>query len=267
MGNFLTPLNNPNTITADGETVDIANWLANFDNIYNYVNNPLVSSWNLMNYAGDLITNNGSNLAVVTTNGVTNGWVLSKNSAAPNGIQWIAPPAYSLPVTTAGDTVYYNGSIMARLPIGTANQVYTVNSGATAPQWSSLGLVPAGTVVLWYGTVATIPAGWALCSGQTVNGYTTPNLQGLFVVGAGNASPPAPNGMGLIAPNTQGGDPSAGAGLGPSHTHTVTIPGPGGGSGSPTLALGGTYPTSTTSGNGGAVTPQYLALCYIMYVG
>lgn len=41
-------------------------------------------------------------------------------------------------VTTAGDVIYATGSgAVTRLGIGTAGQVLTVNSGATAPQWSS----------------------------------------------------------------------------------------------------------------------------------
>jgi len=40
-------------------------------------------------------------------------------------------------VTTAGDIIYRNATVPVRLPIGTAGQVLTVNSGATAPQWST----------------------------------------------------------------------------------------------------------------------------------
>jgi hypothetical protein len=40
-------------------------------------------------------------------------------------------------VTTAGDIIYRNATVPVRLGIGTAGQVLTVNSGATAPQWSS----------------------------------------------------------------------------------------------------------------------------------
>jgi hypothetical protein len=43
-------------------------------------------------------------------------------------------------VTTAGDIIYRNATVPTRLGIGTAGQVLTVNSGATAPQWST----PAG---------------------------------------------------------------------------------------------------------------------------
>lgn len=40
--------------------------------------------------------------------------------------------------------------------------------------------VPTGAIMMWSGSIANIPTGWALCDGQ--NG--TPNLQGRFIVGA-----------------------------------------------------------------------------------
>jgi hypothetical protein len=40
-------------------------------------------------------------------------------------------------VTTAGDIIYRNATVPARLGIGTAGQVLTVNSGATAPEWAA----------------------------------------------------------------------------------------------------------------------------------
>jgi hypothetical protein len=43
------------------------------------------------------------------------------------------------PGTTAGDVDYYTAATTkARIAIGTAGQVLTVNSGATAPQWATL---------------------------------------------------------------------------------------------------------------------------------
>ena len=41
--------------------------------------------------------------------------------------------------------------------------------------------VPSGTIAIWRGSVATIPAGWVLCNGA--NG--TPDLRSRFVYGAG----------------------------------------------------------------------------------
>jgi hypothetical protein len=40
-------------------------------------------------------------------------------------------------LTTAGDTLYRNATVPVRLGIGTAGQVLTVNSGATAPEWAT----------------------------------------------------------------------------------------------------------------------------------
>jgi hypothetical protein len=46
-------------------------------------------------------------------------------------------------VTTAGDIIYRNATVPARLGIGTAGQVLAVNSGATAPEWIA---APAGRI-------------------------------------------------------------------------------------------------------------------------
>ena len=40
--------------------------------------------------------------------------------------------------------------------------------------------VPSGVIVMWHGTIATIPSGWALCDGN--NG--TPDLRDKFITGA-----------------------------------------------------------------------------------
>ena len=68
--------------------------------------------------------------------------------------------------------------------------------------------VPLGGIIMWYGSVASVPDGFSLCNGTTVNGYATPNLQDRFVIGAGNS----------YAVNATGG--SANATL-VSHTHTA----------------------------------------------
>jgi len=44
------------------------------------------------------------------------------------------------PTTTAGDTMYFNGTDVVRLGIGTAGQALVVNSGATAPEWGTAGI-------------------------------------------------------------------------------------------------------------------------------
>lgn len=53
---------------------------------------------------------------------------------------------------------------------------------------SDLLPVPVGGIILW--TKAELPdkTHWAICNGQTVNGVTTPDLRGRFVVGANNGA-------------------------------------------------------------------------------
>lgn len=63
-------------------------------------------------------------------------------------------------------------------------QVTGVVNAATVQQGGNT-LVPRGTVVMWWGDLNAIPAGWAMCNGQTVNGLATPDLRDRFIVGAG----------------------------------------------------------------------------------
>lgn len=42
--------------------------------------------------------------------------------------------------------------------------------------------IESGTIVMWYGDINSIPAGWYLCDGAN----STPDLRGKFIVGAGN---------------------------------------------------------------------------------
>lgn len=43
-------------------------------------------------------------------------------------------------------------------------------------------MLEAGMIILWYGSIASIPDGWLLCNGA--NG--TPDLRDKFIVGAGD---------------------------------------------------------------------------------
>lgn len=42
------------------------------------------------------------------------------------------------------------------------------------------GNIPIGGIIMWSGE--TVPTGWALCNGQTVNGHITPDLRGRFIM-------------------------------------------------------------------------------------
>ncbi|CAB4163074.1 Bacteriophage lambda, Stf, side tail fibre-repeat-2 [uncultured Caudovirales phage] len=92
-------------------------------------------------------------------------------------------------LTTAGDTLYRNATVPTRLGIGTAGQVLTVNSGATAPQWSTpaasggMTLINTGGTTLsgTSNTISSIPSTYkhllvvidgAYASGGSGSSYT-----------------------------------------------------------------------------------------------
>lgn len=81
---------------------------------------------------------------------------------------------------------------------------------------------PAGLIALWYGSSASIPAGWVLCNGA--NG--TPNLTDRFVIGAGTiAAQGATAGAAAAVEDTAAGGAHSHTLSGGAHDHTATIGG------------------------------------------
>lgn len=59
------------------------------------------------------------------------------------------------------------------------------NQAVTASKLASdISFFPVGGIVMWSGSEASIPTGWALCNGQN----NTPDLRGRFIVAAGSGS-------------------------------------------------------------------------------
>lgn len=78
--------------------------------------------------------------------------------------------------------------------------------------------VPIGAIIMWSGTIGTIPESWALCDGSE----GTPDLRGKFIRGAGTgAGIPAPLSSGGSATVSLSGTLAAGG----SHTHPLAIDG------------------------------------------
>ena len=113
---------------------------------------------------------------------------------------------------------------------GLVNAVPLANGGTgattAAAARTNLGVaaaiyaVPAGGIIMWSGSVATIPTGWFLCNGT--NG--TPNLLDRFVVCAGSGYSVAQTGGAadaVVVSHTHSNTVST-ADL--SHTHGITVP-------------------------------------------
>lgn len=82
-------------------------------------------------------------------------------------------------------------------------------------------VLPIGSVMLWYGSAATIPSGWAICDGREVTRsdgagkIITPDLRDRVAVGAGGAHQPGAV-FGAVQKTTErSGD----------HTHEVQVTG------------------------------------------
>ena len=103
------------------------------------------------------------------------------------------------------NAVTVNGRVSATSFVGDGSGL--TNIGTTE------GAFPVGGIVMWSGTLATIPTGWALCDGTTQNSVVTPDLREKFVMGAAASTNPGTTGgassLSLVTANL------------PSHTHGV----------------------------------------------
>ena len=133
-----------------------------------------------------------------------------------------------------------------------------------------------GMIILWSGSVGSIPSGWALCNGS--NG--TPDLRNRFIVGAGSTYAVAATGGSADAIVVSHSHPASSSDSGHSHSYNVVgSPGPGGNA-NIYYTPGGAYYTGATTGTGNANIstsigttgssgtnanlPPYYALAYIM---
>lgn len=164
---------------------------------------------------------------------------------------------------------------------------------------SSGTTIPAGAIMLWSGSIGSIPAGWYLCNGS--NG--TPDLRDRFVVGAGSSYAVDATGGSADTPLVSHTHTySSTTGAAGSHYHNMVADVYGGSGGSPwgggtylaqhgssgdsyyrlrgtdaatptvaasdtvgdhTHSVSGTTSSAGTSGTGANIPPYY-ALCYIM---
>jgi hypothetical protein len=98
-------------------------------------------------------------------------------------------------------------------------------------------MVPQGAIIMWSGTLASIPSGWALCDGT--NG--TPDLRNRFIYGVSAGEDPGATGGSI------------------EHNHQVNIPGAALGWAGAAVALPGVFSTTFAYH-----LPPYYKLAFIM---
>lgn len=187
--------------------------------------------------------------------------ILGTDGRAPNEI-WL--------------TFGYNYKFILQDSAGATIATYDDIYGILGTIPAATSTLPSGMILLWSGSIGSIPAGYFLCDGNN----STPDLRNRFIVGAGNT----------YSVNQTGGSADAivvshthtATVTDPTHTHTVSVANQGSQNGN--VSGGGSMPTtasstlttaaastgitvanatSGTSGTG-ANLPPYYALCYIM---
>ena len=181
----------------------------------------------------------------------------------------------------SGSTATFSGAISSVSPTFTGTPTApTAAPGTNTTQIATTAFVivngiPAGGIIMWSGSIASIPLGFRLCDG----GDGTPDLRDRFIVGAGSTYAVAATGgsaNAIVVSHTHTASSSVSD---PGHTHTGVVGNtnfgtPGGAAPVPgNIASIGTAFTgisvSTTVASAGssgtnANLPPYYALAYIM---
>jgi microcystin-dependent protein len=173
-------------------------------------------------------------------------------------------------------TLAITGGLTLDGAAGTSGQVMVSAGSGNTPTWGNAFI--AGMIMMWSGSIASIPSGWLLCNGSS----GTPDLRNRFVVGAGSTYSVGGTGGSadaIVVSHTHSASSSSSV-SDPSHSHGI------GGGGSGGIAFSGgtvgttdkstanattgiSVSTSTSIGSTGssgtnANLPPYYALAYIM---
>lgn len=230
-----------------------------------YAQNGTVTSTNL----------NGNFVALANT---INGGLDNDNANTTGGYRFYKTVAV-LPAAGSQGSVYFltsdnslnfdTGSTFIKsvsVSSPSANQIPVYN-GSSWVATNTSTFMPSGGIIMWSGTVATIPTGWVLCDGTN----STPDLRDKFIVGAKQDSSGAAK-TNITGSLTQsGGSVTISTANLPASGLSYTVAADNGGTNSTVSFLGrsgsplGTF-TGTTGNMGSATayTQPYYALAYIM---
>ena len=156
----------------------------------------------IFNFSGGLIQNVSITLPLNSgATGIVGGQWIVRN---------ITTNAFTLTISPIS-----GGGTSVVLPQGAITTIYSDGTNIRAVG-STADRFPAGGIMMWSGTIATIPTGWFLCNGS--NG--TPDLRNRFIVGAAqdDAGVAKTNITGTLTQT--GGNKDA---IVVTHTHTATI--------------------------------------------
>jgi len=183
------------------------------------INSTTGGTWDLHAYLPEGTTWGTNALALgstVITGGTWNGGTIASGyggtgltsfSAANNALYSTSSSALTagtLPIAAGGTgQTTASNAINALVPSQTGNAGKALVTDGTSVSWGAAFV--SGMIIMWSGSVPSIPSGWLLCNGSS----GTPDLRDRFIVGAGNT----------YAVGATGGSVNATL---VSHTHTAT---------------------------------------------
>lgn len=145
-------------------------------------------------------------------------------SGINNAIRELMAQVKDMQTGADGDSLTLSGNLILTGGLtldgsaGTSGQVLVSAGAGNTPTWGTG--IPSGGIILWSGSIASIPSGWYLCNGS--NG--TPDLRNRFVVGAFQDNSGVANTTITGSNSLTGGSADA---IVVSHTHTATVTDPG----------------------------------------
>jgi len=239
---------------------------------------------------------NGEILAIISAVEFTPNPVISGFNRIYRGITLKNFNLTSTDVQVFGRTAYSNTATLAS--ISTTTSVLDKSNSIATTQFVH-NVIPTGVILMWSGSIASIPQGWALCDGTS----GTPDLRERFIRGASSSLAPGnAGGSSSVTPtmstsglHTHGGlvgNTSLTINQIPSHTHTLPADSQPSGGYSQSLvgsrnedenlsnefltgATGGSQPHTHTINPDGLhvhtidsinILPAWYSLCYIMKI-
>lgn len=150
-------------------------------------------------------------------------------------------PSAMVPLFNVGDNITFTNPFFSGIAEAATktyvdskidSKILTVNNTLTNLNNATLAyVVPSGGIIMWSGSIASIPTGWVLCNGS--NG--TPDLRNKFIVGAGNTYAVAATGGSadaVVVTHRHALSSAATNSVNLDHTHAYTVDNPTG-AGSP----------------------------------
>ena len=226
--------------------------------------------------SGNLVVTGTSTLTGVAT--LTAQPILSSLTASQAVFTDASKGLISKAITGTGSVVLSDSATLTGTPIAPTAAAGTNTTQIATTAFALANGIPSGAILLWSGSIVSIPSGWLLCNGAS----GTPDLRDRFVVGAGSSYAVAATGGTADAVVVSHTHTAVSTPTDPTHVHysvgngapngggagiAMTNPGNSPGYATTAASTGITVATSITAAGVSGTNqnlPPYYALAYIM---